>query len=100
MYDGNQGLAACLRWLLQPHYFLLAMHGDKHDPGRIYKNNAASGAQNGISQQAHVYDHGVMLQDYMNWHRNRSSSCNRVLGTMHVWQSCLLTMTELTCISR
>ncbi len=70
MYVGDQGLAACLHWLLQPHDFLMAMHGDKHDPGRIYKNDAASGAQNGITQQAHVHDPGVMLQSYMNWHQN------------------------------
>lgn len=82
MYDKDQGLAACLHRLLQPHDFLLAMHGDRRSPGRTYKNDAASGAQIGISQQAYVYDHGVMLQDYMTWHRKYSSSGNRDLGTL------------------
>lgn len=93
MYDGNQGVAACRQWLLQPQVLLLAMHGDKHDPGRIYKNDAASGAQNAITQQAHVYEPGGMLQDYMQWHQNPSTPCNRDLGAMH---TCLWTMTQLT----
>ncbi len=77
MYDGDQGLAACLHRLLQPHDFLMAVH--QHDPGRIYKNDAASGAQDGITQQAHVYDHGVMLQDYTNWHQTTAADA---IGTL------------------
>jgi len=70
MYDRSQGLAACLHQRLQPHEFLLAMHVDKHDPGRICNNDAASGAQHEFTQQTHVYDHGVTLQNHMDWHQN------------------------------
>ena len=70
MYDGNPGVAACRQWRLQPQVLLLAMHGDKHDPGRICNNDAASGAQHEFTQQTHVYDHGVTLQNHMDWHQN------------------------------